>query len=62
MVNDGKAQMRKVELGFLDGWRSQVKAGLTAGDQVIVVGHRNVNDGQKVQIVRQVDDPKELLQ
>lgn len=62
VVNDGKAQMRKVELGFLDGWRSQVKTGLTAGDQVIVVGHRNVNDGQKVQIVRQVDDPKELLQ
>ena len=62
VVEDGKAQMRKVELGFLDGWRSQVKAGLSAGDRVIVIGHRNVNDGQKVKIVRQVKDPKELTQ
>lgn len=62
VVSDGKAQMRKVELGFLDGWRSQVKTGLAVGDLVIVVGHRNVNDGQGVKIVRQVEDPKELLQ
>jgi RND family efflux transporter MFP subunit len=62
VVKDGKAEMRRVELGFLDGWRSQVKAGLAIGDNVIVVGHRNVNDGQNVKIVRQVKDPKELLQ
>jgi RND family efflux transporter MFP subunit len=62
VVNDGKAQMRKVELGFLDGWRSQVKNGLSIGDRVIVIGHRNVNDGQKIKVVRQVKDPKELTQ
>jgi hypothetical protein len=61
VVNDSKAHSRKVELGIQDGWRVQVKSGLSAGERVIVVGQRNVNAEQKVQVVRTVRDPKELV-
>jgi membrane fusion protein (multidrug efflux system) len=49
---DGTAKRRPVELGILEDWRVQVKKGLSAGDRVIVEGHRNVEEGQKVNIVR----------
>ena len=61
IINDQKAHLREVELGLLEGWRVEVKKGLTAGEKVIVVGHRSVNDGEKVNVVRSVKDPKDIL-
>jgi multidrug efflux pump subunit AcrA (membrane-fusion protein) len=61
-VSDNQAHMRKVELGLLDGWQCEVKKGLVAGEQVLVVGQRNVTDGQKVNVVRRVKDAGEILQ
>ncbi len=49
---DGVAQRRPVKLGILEDWRVQIKEGLVPGDRVIVEGHRNVEDGQRVNIVR----------
>ncbi len=49
---DGTARRRSVELGILDDWRVQIKKGLAPGDLVIVEGHRNVEEGQKVNIVQ----------
>jgi hypothetical protein len=40
----------------------QVREGLSAGEQLIVVGHRNVNDGQPVTVVRRVDTAEAILQ
>jgi RND family efflux transporter MFP subunit len=60
VVNDSKAHIREVSLGIQDGWRVQIKSGISAGDKVIVVGQRNVNDEQKVKLVRTVLDPNEL--
>ena len=53
---DGLAKRRPVELGILEGWRVQVKKGLFPGDRVIVEGHRNVEEGQKLNIVRTLSD------
>lgn len=61
VANDGKAIRRDVELGILEGWRIQVAKGLDRGDRVIVVGHRDVEDGQEVKVVRSVSDPEELI-
>jgi membrane fusion protein (multidrug efflux system) len=49
---DGVAMRRSVELGILEDWRVQVKKGLATGDRVIIEGHRNVEQGQKVNIIR----------
>jgi RND family efflux transporter MFP subunit len=61
IINDDRAHSRTVELGLLEGWRVEIKHGLKAGEKVIVVGHRSVNDGEKVNVVRSVKDPKEIL-
>ena len=61
VINDDRAHSRKVELGLLEGWLVEIKKGLKAGEKVIVVGHRSVNDGEKVNVVRSVKDPKEIL-
>ncbi len=60
VVNDDHVHPRAVHLGLMDGWKVEVKAGLKAGDRVIVVGHRDVNPGQKVTVVKTVDRIEDL--
>jgi membrane fusion protein (multidrug efflux system) len=50
------AERRPVELGILEDWKVQIKKGLTPGDRVIVEGHRNVEEGQRVNVVRVVSE------
>jgi len=59
--NNGKAEVRLVETGILEGWRMQVTKGLAKGDRVIVVGHRDVDEGQEVNVVRTITDPEDLF-
>lgn len=58
---DGKARARKVETGIIEGWKIQITSGLAAQDRVIVVGHRSVDEGQEVNVVRTVTDLEELF-
>jgi membrane fusion protein (multidrug efflux system) len=53
---DGFAERRPVDLGILEDWKVQIKKGLIPGDKVIVEGHRNVEEGQKVNIVRMISN------
>ena len=62
VVEDSKVREKVVELGLLDGWQVQVSQGLAPGDRVIVVGHRSVNDGERVNVARIVDSPEEIVQ
>jgi len=57
---DGTAHTRMVETGILDGWKVQITKGLSEKEHVIVVGHRSVDEGQHVNVVRTVSDPEEL--
>jgi len=41
---DGTAHARMVETGILDGWRIEISKGLAEKEQVIVVGHRSVDE------------------
>lgn len=51
VVDDkGKAQRRLIEYGIIEGGLVQIKKGLNAGDRLIVVGHRELSDGQPVEV------------
>jgi membrane fusion protein (multidrug efflux system) len=61
LEKNNKAEKRPVELGILEGWMIQVKSGLKVGDNVIIVGHRQVDEGQAVQVIKNVTNPAEIL-
>lgn len=58
---NGKVEKRNVVLGLLADWEIQVVKGLEPGDHLIVVGHRVLDDGQKVEVINTVKDPREIL-
>ncbi|MCG8615282.1 MAG: efflux RND transporter periplasmic adaptor subunit, partial [Desulfobacterales bacterium] len=59
---DGRVSFKPVETGFQDGWKILVAQGLSAGDNVVVVGHRIVEDGEQVNVTRTISDMEELHQ
>lgn len=58
---NGVVEKRAIELGLLSDWEIQVTKGLEPGDHLIIVGHRVLDSGQKVDVIRQVTDPREIL-
>jgi len=58
---DGHAEKRQVKLGILAEWQVQVLSGLTPGDKVVVVGHRQLEEGQRLEVIKNVNDPSEIL-
>lgn len=59
--NDNRAEKRNIKMGMLVGWQVHVTSGLAAGDRVIVVGHRFLDKGQPVEVIKNVSDPREIL-
>jgi len=57
---DGQARKRPVRLGIMEKWMVQVTAGLQAGEKVLVEGHRDVEDGQKIKIIQTISNEKDL--
>jgi membrane fusion protein (multidrug efflux system) len=58
----GIARRRPVLLGITEGWLVHIAKGLTPGDRVIVEGHRNVEEGHRVKVVKVVDEPGAFFQ
>ena len=58
---EGRAERRSIKLGALVGWEVQVTSGLKPGERVVVVGHRVLDDGQAVEIIKNVSNPSEIL-
>jgi len=58
---EGKAHVRMVRTGILEGWRVQITSGLAPADRVVVVGHRSVDEGQEVNVMRTITDPGDLF-
>ncbi|MCP4639877.1 MAG: efflux RND transporter periplasmic adaptor subunit [bacterium] len=50
VVEDGKAQLRLIKTGVVQGSSVQVTAGLSPGDRLIVSGQYDVRDGESVTI------------
>jgi len=58
---DGVVEKRNVRIGIMEGWMVQVIDGLGVGDRLVVEGHRDVEDGQKVKVVKAATGMKELI-
>src|SRR3989339_1554354 len=59
---EGVVHFRPVKTGFLDGWKTQVVEGLEPGENVVVVGHRIIEDGEKVHVAKTIRDMEEISQ
>ncbi len=57
---DGLAVKREVSLGIMENWMVEVTEGLTQGDKLIVEGHRDVEDGQRIKIIKTLSDIGEI--
>jgi RND family efflux transporter MFP subunit len=60
VVEDNIVRARKIKSGIQEGWRIEIIEGLAAGDHVIVIGHRNVSAGQKINVIRTITTMEEL--
>ncbi len=60
--DDGVAQFMPVRTGFHSGWQTQIIEGLKPEDKVVVVGHRIIEQGQKIKVIKNIKDVKELIQ
>ncbi|MEE4364109.1 MAG: efflux RND transporter periplasmic adaptor subunit [Desulfotignum sp.] len=60
--DQGRVRFAPVETGFQDGWKIQVVSGLSAGEHVVVVGHRIIEENELVQVDRRVQSMAELEQ
>lgn len=60
VVNDGTVHKRPVKLGILEKWQVQITEGLRAGEKVVIEGHRDVEDGQQVNVIKTISDPRAL--
>lgn len=54
------ARKQPVRLGVIQQWQVQVVDGLKAGEQVLIEGQREVEDGQALKIIKTVNDPDEI--
>ena len=59
---DGIVRFRPVKIGFQDGWKTQIPEGLDPGEKVVVVGHRIIEDGERVTVTKTIRDMEEILQ
>jgi membrane fusion protein (multidrug efflux system) len=61
VLRDGLAHKQSVRLGIMEQWLVEVNEGLKAGDRVVVEGHREVEEGQPVNVLQEITDPRGLL-
>jgi len=57
---DGRARRIDVQLGAFQGQEVLIPKGLEAGHRLIVQGQRQVEDGQRVRVVREIEEVEEL--
>lgn len=56
---DGVAKKRNVSLGIMENWMVEVVDGLKDQDRLIIEGHRDIEDNQKINVVKMVTDLRE---
>ncbi len=59
--NNGIVRFKRVKTGFQDGWKIQISEGLAAGEKVVVVGHRIIEDGEQVNVTKTIRDMDKIL-
>ena len=61
VAKDGVVEKRPVKLGVIENWMVQVTEGLTPGEQIVVEGHRDVENGQEIEVIQVITDPGGML-
>lgn len=56
LEEEGVAVKRSVKLGIMENWMVEVREGLKAGDKLLIEGHRDVEDGQRIKVAKTVTD------
>ena len=51
----GEARKKAVELGVMEKWMVEVTSGLRPGERLVIEGHRSIEDGQKIEVVKVVN-------
>ncbi len=54
---DSVVEKRLVKTGIMEGWMVEITKGLAPGENVVVEGHRDVEDGRTVKVVKTITDP-----
>jgi len=52
-IGDTVAQQRRLELGLEQGERVEIVAGLEPGEKLVITGHRNLSDGDRIRVAGQ---------
>lgn len=60
VAEEGAAIKRKVQLGIMEKWMVEITEGLSGKEQLIVEGHRDLENSQKVRVVKTITDREEL--
>jgi len=55
---DGVVEKRNVTTGIMEQWMIEITDGLSPGEHVVVEGHRDVEDGRTVKVVKVITDPE----
>ena len=58
----GIVRFRPLKTGFQDGWKTQIPKGLFPGENIVVVGHRIIEDGEQVNVTETIRDMEEISQ
>ena len=56
---DGVVEKRDVKTGIMEQWMIEITDGLEPGEHVVVEGHRDVEDGRSVKVVKVITDLEE---
>jgi RND family efflux transporter MFP subunit len=57
---DDVVSRRPVEMGLQESWQVEITRGLAIGERLVVVGHRGVEDGQRVNVMRTLENMEAL--
>lgn len=57
---DDVVTRRSIEMGLQESWQVEVTSGLSPGERVVVVGHRDVQDGDTVNVTKSYDSVEAL--
>lgn len=60
VANNAAVHKRPVKLGIIEKWQVQITEGLQAGEKIVVEGHRDVEDGQKIKVLKVLNEPPGL--
>lgn len=60
LEQDGVAAKKSVSVGIMENWMIEVTDGLAPGDHLIIEGHRDVEDGQKIKNIKTLDNIEEM--